>query len=222
MIRKPSGTALIGILTLVGVGAAFASQTVSLRNWSTDRPVVLDQEQDYSFHNVVIAGMRDAAALTLTGRIHSLTISKSLLGNVRAGERGQAASLMSAGASVERIIATDSTFFDAETQVVSLRDGRFGLVRFERCTFRVGDEFLKRLYAENPWRNCPPLTEFHNIDRLELLDNAFQNTLVVIHPSVRQVVIRGDVKDLHIQDPDATQVIRLDPAGPKDAAVAMR
>ncbi len=65
------------------------------------------------------------------------------------------------------------------------------------------------MYSASPWRTWPPVTEFYNIDRLELLDNTFANTIVVIHPSVKKVIIRGEIPGLQIDDKNATQVIRL-------------
>jgi hypothetical protein len=68
---------------------------------------------------------------------------------------------------------------------------------------------LKKVYAADPWRTSPPTTEFANIDRLELLDNEYSNTILVVHPSVKLVVFRGDVSNVRLQSPN-TQVIRLE------------
>jgi len=69
---------------------------------------------------------------------------------------------------------------------------------------------LRKIYSNSPWRTALPTTEFYNIDRLELLDNEYVNTTIVIHPSVKMVIFRGDVSKLRIQSPD-TQVLRLEP-----------
>ena len=66
------------------------------------------------------------------------------------------------------------------------------------------------MYAANPWRTTPPITEFFNIERLELLDNEFSNTTIIIHPSVKTVVLRGDISKMLIESPN-TQVILLAP-----------
>jgi hypothetical protein len=114
------------------------------------------------------------------------------------------------GATVGAMTVSDSAFYDAENQLVSLRDGSFGTVTFLHCTFKTSEAFLKKLYADNPWRTAPPTTEFYNIERLELLDNEFNNTTIIIHPSVKTVVLRGEVSRLMIESPN-TQVIRLEP-----------
>ena len=73
------------------------------------------------------------------------------------------------------------------------------------------DAFLKGVYERNPWRTTPPVTEFYNIERLELLDNEFFNTTIVIHPSVKTVVVRGDISRLVVESA-GTRVIRM-PSG---------
>jgi hypothetical protein len=113
-------------------------------------------------------------------------------------------------AAIGSLRVTDSAFFNAENQLVSLRDGSFGTVTFLHCSFKNSDDFLKRIYAKDAWRTSPPRTEFYNIDRLELLDNDFVNTTIVIHPSVKTVVLRGDVSKLSVESP-GTQVIHLNP-----------
>jgi hypothetical protein len=84
-------------------------------------------------------------------------------------------------------------------------------VTFERCRFSTSDSFLKQLYANNPWRTAPPVAEFYNIDRLELLDNEYSNMVLIIHPSVKQVVVRGSLPGLKLENPQATQLIQINP-----------
>ena len=112
------------------------------------------------------------------------------------------------GANVASLTATNCEFYDAENKLLSTAEGAFGRVVFERCSFRVSDSFLRQIVDKNPWRIAPPTTEFANIDRLELLDVEFTNTLVVIHPSVRQVIVRGEISEIQVIDP-GTQVIHL-------------
>src|SRR6267142_2688122 len=89
--------------------------------------------------------------------------------------------------------------------------GRISSVLLERCRFSTSDSFLKQLYANNPWRMTPPVAEFYNIDRLELLDNEYSNMVLIIHPSVKQVVVRGSLPGLKLTNPQATQIIQLNP-----------
>ena len=84
--------------------------------------------------------------------------------------------------------------------------------------FTFSDAFLKRIYAQTPWRTWPPTVEFYNIDRLELLDNEYSNTMIVIHPSVKTVVFRGDISKVQVQSPN-TQVIRLAPNQDPDTVI---
>lgn len=198
------------------MGGVVAAEVV-LYNVSTDQPLVLDQNTDYVLQNVMITGVADNAALTLTGRINSVSLRRCQVGKVRSGQSGRAVGVEAAGAMVGSFTATDSLFFDCENQLASLREGSFGRVTFERCTFQCSEQFLKEVYADNPWRDWPPVTEFHSIDTLELLDNRFVNTTVIIHPSVRKVIIRGQIPGLSIEDQDATQVILLDPVQGKGA-----
>jgi hypothetical protein len=106
-------------------------------------------------------------------------------------------------------VATDTAFEDAQHQLLCFREGAFGTVTFQRCKFRTTDSFLKKIYANDPWRTSPPTTEFANIERLELLDNEYLNTILVIHPSVKVVIFRGDMSNVRLQSP-GTHVIRLD------------
>jgi len=175
-----------------------------------------------------VTGLSDGAALVLTGRIDSVTIDRSTFGRVWSGPEGRAAGLECAGCVVGKLTATHSTFFDAENQLATLRDGSFGRVTFERCRFATSESFLKQIYANNPWRSTPPVTEFYNIDRLELLENEYSNTTVIIHPSVKQVILRGAMPGLRIENPQSTQIFQLAPgqraetiAPPPTGAVAM-
>jgi hypothetical protein len=116
-----------------------------------------------------------------------------------------------AGAVVGTLTARQTTFFDAENQLAALREGSFGRVTFERCRFSTSDSFLKQIFANNPWRTTPPVAEFYNIDRLELLDNEYSNMVLIIHPSVKQVVVRGNLPGLKLENPQATQLIQINP-----------
>jgi hypothetical protein len=194
---------------------------VRLTDAALDKPLVLNEETEYVLRNVQVTGLTDCAAITLAGRIRSVTLDGCTFGQVWTGLEGRAAGLECAGAMIGSLVARDTTFFDAENQLASLKDGSFGKVTFERCRFYATESFLKRIYTDNPWRTTPPVTEFYNIARLELLDNEYSNTLVVIHPSVKQVVIRGDLPGLKVQDEHETEVIRLNPGqAPDDVAPA--
>ena len=131
-----------------------------------------------------LSGLRDMAALTLSGQIRSVTIENSRFGEIWSGANNKAAALEAVGASVGNFKVTDTAFYDSENQLLSLRDGTFRTVTFMHCSFKTSEAFLKKLYAQNPWRTTPPTTEFYNIERLELFDNEFSNTTIVIHPSV--------------------------------------
>ena len=189
--------------------AESAEAKVELKDVSLDKPLVLDEFTDYHLKNVSVAGVRDCAAVTLAGRIRSVVMEQCSFGRVLAGPEGKAVGIECAGAMVGKLVAVDSTFFDAENQVALLKEGSFGRVRFERCKFNNSDSFLKQVYALNPWRGGPPTAEFYNIERLELIDNQFTNTTVVIHPSVKQVIVRGAMPGLRVQNGGATQVIHL-------------
>lgn len=208
MFTSRHGSGWIFALTFALSAAAHAG--VSLRDASLDKPLVLDQNTSYDLQNVSVVGVRDAAALTLSGQIESVTIHKSSFGNIWSGATGKATGLDCAGAIVGSLVATDSNFYNAENQLVCLREGSFGHVVFQHCTFKTTDAFLKEMYTHRPWRDWPPVAEFYNIDRLELLDNEYTNTVIVIHPSVKQVVFRGPMPQLQVQNPDTTQVFRLE------------
>jgi hypothetical protein len=215
------------IVLLLALAARASAEQVVLKDLSLDKPLILDSNVDYLLRNVTVTGLVDAAAVTLTGRINSVTIEKSTFGRVWTGMDNKAAGLECAGAMVGRLTATDTTFFDAENQLTTLKEGSFGKVTFERCRFATSTSFLKSLYEKHTWRTTPPVTEFYNIERLELLDNEYSNTVVVIHPSVKQVVLRGNLPGLQIENPQTTQVIHLDPgqlaetiALPQDAVLA--
>lgn len=198
--------ALLAIL----LPTAPARADIVIKDRRGDLPLVLSKTDDYILRNVRICGLTDMAALTLAGQIRSVTIENSKFGDVRAGGSNKAAAMEAlTGTAVGAMKVSDSAFYDAENQLVSLREGSFGTVTFLHCTFKTSEAFLKKVYADNPWRTTPPTTEFYNIERLELLDNEFSNTTIVIHPSVKTVVLRGDVSRLLIESPD-TEVIRLD------------
>jgi len=186
-----------------------AAATVTIKDRTLSQPLVLDQNEDYFLHKVYISGVTDAAALTLTVRINSVSLANCTFSNIVAGMNGKAAGIESQGAIVGSFIATDTAFEDAQHQLLCFREGAFGTVTFQRCKFRTTDSFLKKIYAEDPWRTTPPVTEFANIDRLELLDNEYLNTILVIHPSVKVVIFRGDMTNVRLQSP-GTHVIRLE------------
>jgi len=184
---------------------------VVMRSISLDRPLVLDQNTEYELQDVSVTGLMDCAALTLTGRIKSVLLERCAFGRVWAGDDGKAAAMECAGAVVGTLTARQTTFFDAENQLAALREGSFGRVTFERCRFSTSDSFLKQIFANNPWRTTPPVAEFYNIERLELLDNEYSNMVLIIHPSVKQVVVRGNLPGLKLENPPATQLIQINP-----------
>lgn len=190
--------------------ADHARGEITLQDRRANVPLVLNQPIDYVIRNVRISGLADQSALTLAGPIRSVVIENSKFGDIVAGANRKAAALEAVGAAVESVRVTDSAFYNAENQLVSLRDGSFGTVTFLHCTFKTSEAFLKKMYAANPWRTTPPITEFFNIERLELLDNEFSNTTIIIHPSVKTVVLRGDISKMLIESPN-TQVILLAP-----------
>ena len=186
-----------------------AAANVTIKDRTVNEPLVLDQNEDYFLHKVYISGITDVAALTLTGKINSVTLSHCVFSNVWAGMNGKAVGAESQGAIVNTFVATDTAFEDAQHQLLCLREGAFGTVTLQRCKFRTTDSFLKKIYASDPWRTTPPTTEFANIERLELLDNEYVNTTLVIHPSVKVVIFRGDMTNVRLQSP-STHVIRLE------------
>ncbi|HEY8666787.1 MAG TPA: hypothetical protein VIL86_08990 [Tepidisphaeraceae bacterium] len=208
---------LIAALCVVSLCAAYSHAAVTIKDRAGDTPLVLDQATDYVLNNVSISGLQDTAALTLSGRINSVAITNSRFGDVRIGANGRAAAMECAGALVGKFSADNSSFYDAENELASFKQGAFGTVTFKNCTFRTSESFLRQMYMNSPWRLSPPVTEFYNIERLELLDNTFINTIVIIHPSVKQVILRGDTSGIHVESAD-TQVILLNPGQPADAA----
>jgi hypothetical protein len=214
----------IGITVLLGMAAPVLA-AIAIKDRHSSEPLVLDQSDDYLLHNVRITGVTDLAALTLTGRINSVTIDHCAFSNIWSGMNGKASAAEAQGAVVGSMIVTDSRFEDAQHQLVCLREGAFGTVSFTRCKFKTSDSFLKRIYADAPWRTAPPTTEFANIDRLELIDNEYSNTVLVVHPSVKIVIFRGDMANVKLQSPGTT-VIKLkagqDPAmvGPDGSVIA--
>jgi len=180
--------------------------------------IVLDQPIDYVLQDLEVRSVFDAPAVTLRGEIKSVSIRNSRIGQVLAGPEGRAAAVGAQGATVRRFTAVDCEFYDAENELVSLARGSFGHVVFERCTFRTSESFLRQIVERNPWRDSPPVAEFANIERLELLDVEFDNAKVIIHPSVKQVILRGDIRQIEVIDP-GTQVIRL-PAVQADETLA--
>src|SRR5215212_4732514 len=204
------------------LGFALALPTlanISIKDRTLNEPLVLDQNEDYLLHKVYVSGVSDMAALTLTGRINSVTLTHCAFRNVWSGMNGKAVAAEAQGAIVGSFSATDTAFEDAQEQLVCLREGAFGTVTLQRCKFRTSDSFLKKIYAEDPWRTTPPTTEFANIDRLELLDNEYTNTILVVHPSVKTVIFRGDITNVRLQS-NSTHVIRLE-KGQDPAAITL-
>jgi len=204
----------VGLAAVVCLSLSIAttlSANVAMKGISLDRPLVLDENKDYELSDVSVTGLMDCAALTLSGRIKSVLLERCAFGRVWAGEDGKAAAMECAGAVVGTFTARQTTFFDAENELAALRDGSFGRVTFERCRFSTSDSFLKQIFANNPWRTTPPVAEFYNIERLELLDNEYSNMVLIIHPSVKQVVVRGRLPGLKLENPQATQLIQINP-----------
>lgn len=221
--RWPSLVGLVGALVPI-LCCSPAPAAVQLQDRYDNTPLVLGApgaDSDYELRNVAVLNLTDAAAVTLTGQIHSLTMRQCRFGQVVAGPNGRAAALEAAGAAVGTLTASECYFIDAENQLLSLREGSFGTVRFERCAFRTSEGFLRRIYGSSPWRTSPPVMEFYNIQRLELLDNEYANTLIVIHPSVKQVILRGEVAGLQIANPQQTRVTYLDPEPQPTASAPM-
>lgn len=201
------------VVALTCLAASPKLPEVVVRDISLDTPLVLDDNVHYRLEHVSVVGVTDCAAITLAGRIGSVEMQNCNFGRVWTGSEGKAAGLDAAGAMVGRVRAIDCSFFDAENQLLSLKEGSFGSVTFERCRFTTSDSFMRQVQEANPWRDFPPTTEFYNIQRLELFDNDFVNTTVIIHPSVKQVVIRGGLPGIQIVNPQATKVIQLENGG---------
>jgi hypothetical protein len=200
----------VAVICLAALALSFsAGAGVTIKDRRVDQPLVLDQNEDYFLHNVQVSGVTDMAALTLTGKINSVNLFHCVFSNIWAGANGKAVATEAQGAIVNSFVATDTAFEDAQHQLLCLREGAFGTVTFQRCKFRTTDSFLKKIYAADPWRSTPPTAEFANIDRLELIDNEYVNTILVVHPSVKMVILRGDISNLRLQSP-TTHVIRLE------------
>ncbi len=209
MIALRALTAASMVAAVLALPAPAAQAAIHIKNRTVNEPLVLDQNEDYILHKVYISGITDVAALTLTGRINSVSLTQCTFSNIWSAMGNKAVCTESQGAIVGSFSATDSAFEDAQHQLICLREGAFGTVTFTRCKFRTTDQFLKKIYAEDPWRTSPPTTEFANIDRLELIDNEYSNTVLVIHPSVKLVVFRGDIANVRLVSPN-THVIRLE------------
>ena len=219
-------SAALALVATVVLTPEPARADVTIRDRTLSQPLVLDQNEDYFLHKVQISGVTDFAALTLAGRINSVNLSRCVFSNVWSGVSGKAVATEAQGAVVGSFSAIDTAFEDAQHQLLCLREGAFGTVTLQRCKFRTSDSFLKKIYSHDPWRTRPPTTEFANIDRLELLDNEYSNTILVVHPSVKLVIFRGDLSNVRLESKD-THVIRLeknqDPAsiGLDGTAIAM-
>ena len=214
ILQRAGGNSFGPVLAVVFTLMAWASSAVSagaeirVQDLQSSSPLVLNKHEDYLVRNVRITGLNDQSALLLSGPIRSVTIENSKFGDIAAGPNHKATALDSAQTSVSTIKVSDSAFYDSENQLLCLRDGSFGTVTFLHCTFKNSDAFLKSIYVANPWRTTPPTTEFANIERLELLDNEFSNTTIVIHPSVKTVVVRGDIANLLVESAQ-TRVIKM-------------
>jgi hypothetical protein len=207
-MRRIAATFVLCLTAAVVATPARAAVT-TIKNRTINQPLVLDQNDDYVLHKVYISGVSDVAALTLTGKINSVRLSSCVFSNIWAGASGKATAAEAQGAIVGQFTAVDTAFEDAQHQLLCLREGAFGTVTLQRCKFRTTDSFLKKIYADDPWRTSPPTCEFANIDRLELFDNEYVNTILVVHPSVKTVVLRGDISNLRLESP-STHVIRLE------------
>ena len=205
---------------LSGILAVSSQAEIRFQDIRSQTPLILNQPEDYLLRNVRISGLNDQSALQLSGPIRSVTIENSKFGDIAAGPNRKATALDSTQSSVGSIKVSDSAFYDSENQLLCLRDGSFGTVTFLHCTFKNSDSFLKSIYAANPWRTTPPTTEFANIERLELLDNEFCNTTIVIHPSVKTVVVRGNIANLLIESAQ-TSVIKLPTAAAEPSRVVV-
>jgi hypothetical protein len=202
-------SAIWGVLFTLAFTAPARAEVV-LKDVSLDHPIILDSNTDYVLKRVNVTGLADCAALTLAGRIQSVTLDSCSFGRVTAGPDGRAAGLACSGAIVNRFKAVNTDFFDAEEQLASLKEGSFGTVTFDHCRFTASDKFIQDIRQMTPWRNWAPLTEFYNIDRLELFDNDFTNTVIIIHPSVKQVVIHGRIPGMVIENPKMTRLVIVD------------
>ncbi len=197
-----------GLAGYAASAGALDNPAVVITGRMVDAPLVLDQYLDYELEQVEGRGGYDGAAVVLRGDVRSVSIRDSRFGLVTAGGRGQAAGIMAEEANIGHFQAVGCEFYDIENELLSLSRGHFGHVIIERCTFRTSESFLREIVERNPWRDGPPVAEFANIDRLELLDVEFDNTKVIIHPSVKQVILRGDIREIEVIDP-GTQVMWL-------------
>ena len=53
-----------------------ARGAVHIKDRTVNEPIVLDQPEDYFLHKVYISGITDLSALTLTGKINSVTLTQ--------------------------------------------------------------------------------------------------------------------------------------------------
>ena len=221
-MRSPVAVWCTSIALALAASCHSVRADIVIKDRTLNQPLVLDQNEDYFLQKVQVSGITDLAALTLTGRINSVTLANCTFSNIWSGVNGKAVAAEAQGAIVGSFVATDTAFEDAQHQLLCLREGAFGTVTLQRCKFRTSDSFLKRIYSDDPWRTRPPTTEFANIDRLELLDNEYSNTILIVHPTVKTVVFRGDINNLRLES-KGTHVIRLDPTivDPDGTAVAL-
>src|SRR2546423_7960578 len=111
---------------VAALGWVSARADVIVQDRVGDGPMVLNQPQNYLLKNVKVSGLADTAALTIEGRVRSITMENCRFGDVLAGPNGRAAAVEAVHASVGSLKVSDSAFYDAENQMGSLRGGRFG------------------------------------------------------------------------------------------------
>src|SRR5215207_2799236 len=81
---------------------------IQLKDAALDKPLVLNEETEYVLTNVQVTGLTDCAAVTLAGRIRSVTLDGCTFGQVWTGLEGRAAGLECAGAMIGSLVARDT------------------------------------------------------------------------------------------------------------------
>jgi len=107
---------LPGFVSCLAIGAwaaGTARAEIVLHDEQTSSPIVLDRAEDYLLRKVYVSGLRDAAALTLAGKIDSVRLENCRFGDAWAGINGHAAAVEATGARVNSFIATDTAFYDS-------------------------------------------------------------------------------------------------------------
>src|SRR5258708_1594858 len=95
-----SSLALLATFCAGAWGAPQVRAEAPLQDRRGDSPIVLNQPEDYVLKNVRISGLTDGAALTLEGRIKSVSIENSKFGDATAGGNNKAAAMTSVNATV--------------------------------------------------------------------------------------------------------------------------